>query len=77
MNPNYYYSREDWKRDEQELLAAIRKEPQSVSDLSMVCFMGRKTVKSHLRKLLADGVIERETVTGNRTKRTGRYRAVA
>jgi predicted ArsR family transcriptional regulator len=77
LNLNSYHSREDWKRDEQELLAAIRKEPQSVSDLSMVCSMSRTTVKSHLRKLLADGVIERETVTGTRTKRTGRYRAVA
>jgi len=68
--------------EEAEILAAIRKEPQSANELSMVLHMGKYSMQKCIHKLLGAGIIERETVTRIRARqpcvvRTGRYRAVA
>lgn len=68
--------------DEAEVLEAIRREPQSANDLSMVLNMGKYEMQNHIQRLLGANLIERETVTRMRARqprevRTGRYRAVA
>ena len=68
--------------EEAEILAAIRKEPQSTNVLSMIFHMGKYSMQKHIRKLLGANLIERETVARVRARqprevRTGRYRAVA
>ena len=67
--------------EEAKILDAIRKEPQSASDLSMVLNIGKYTTQRHIRELLGAGMIERETAISNyggkpHPVRTRRYRAI-
>ena len=67
--------------EEAKILAAIRKEPQSANELSMVLNMGKYTMQRHIRKLLGAGIIEREKAISNyggrpHPVRTGRYQAI-
>ena len=68
--------------EEAKTLAAIRKEQQSASELSMVLNMGKYTIQRHIRKLLGAGMIEREMAISSyggkpHPVRTGRYQAIA
>lgn len=70
-----------YQRDEDEVLAALQKEPQSTDDLVMLCHMGRAAVQGHLRHLSETGMIEREMSESDyggkpHLVRTGRYMAV-
>ena len=78
---NFQNIRQRMSSEEAKILAAIRKEPQSANELSMVLNMGKYTTQRHILKLLGAGMIERETAISNyggkpHEVRTGRYRAI-
>ena len=78
---NFHNSCLELSSEEAKILAAIRKEPQSANELSMVLNMGKYTTQRHIRMLLGAGRIERETAISNYGRkphlvRTGRYRAI-
>ena len=78
---NFQNIRHRMSSEEAKILAAIRKEPQSANELSMVLNMGKYTTQRHILKLLGAGMIERETAIRNcggkpHLVRTRRYRAI-
>ena len=78
---NFQNIRHRMNSEEAKILAAIRKEPQSTNELSMVLNMGKYTMQRHILKLLGAGMIERETAIRNcggkpHLVRTRRYRAI-
>ena len=78
---NFQNIRHRMSSEEAKILAAIRKEPQSTNELSMVLNLGKYTTQRHIQKLLGAGMIERETAISNyggkpHPVRTGRYRAI-
>jgi len=79
---NFQNIRHRMNSEEAKILAAVRKEPQSTNELSMVLNIGKYTMRGHIQKLLGAGRIERETAISNyggrpHPVRTGRYRAIA
>ena len=78
---NFQNIRHRMNSEEAKILAAIRKEPQSTNELSMVLNMEKYTTQGHIQKLLGAGRIEREAAISNyggkpHPVRTGRYRAI-